>query len=267
MRKMLLLWFVATLVISTALVIGCSDSSTDPQPGEGRMQIYLIDAPGDYDEVNVEVIEVSVHRGDADSLSGWHTLCDDTTLVNLLDLTDGNYVVLADSTLPAGHYTQVRLLLGENNTVVVNGQPHNLDIPSGSQSGLKLNHPFDIADGTIYAVTLDFDADRSIHQTGNGRYKMKPVIRLIVNNLSGSLGGIVEPIDARAMAMALSGEDTVIAYADTLSGEFTFPMLIAGSYDLEFSATAGSYRDSTIAGVVVTAGQHTDVGTVVLEAE
>ena len=272
MRKLISLSFLATVVLMFSLVAGCSDSDTAaPQEGTGRMQVFLIDAPGDYDEVNVEVIEVRIHRGDADSLSGWHTISLDTTYVNLLDLTGGNFAVLADSTLPAGHYTQVRLILGDNNTVVVDGVSHDLEIPSSAQSGLKLNHPFDISDGTIYAVTLDFDADRSIHVTGNGQYKMRPVIRLMVNAMSGALRGVVEPVDARAMilstAMIPAGMDSMVAYADTLTGHFNFPMLMAGIYDLEISATAGAYRDTVLVGVTVIAGQETDLGTIVLEAE
>ena len=271
MRKFLSLSFLVSIGLFFGLVGGCSDSDNPTSganpAGEGRMQIFMIDAPGDYDEVNVEVIEVRIHRGDEDTLSGWHTLSADTTFVNLLELTDGNHAVLADSTLPSGHYTQVRLILGENNTVVVDGESHELEIPSSSQSGLKLNHGFDIEDGTIYAVTLDFDADRSIHRTGNGRYKMKPTIRLIVNILSGSLSGVVEPTEAYAMIMATAGQDTAVVYADSSSGEFSFPMLTEGAYQLEFTAQAGAYQNTVLTDVMVTAGQDTDIGTVVLVEE
>jgi len=255
------------MVLLAGLAAGCFESGTDPETGVGRMQVSLIDAPGDYDAVNVEIIEVRVHEDVADSLSGWHSVAVDTTVLNLLDYTGGNFAVLADSTLPAGRYTQVRLMLGEGNTVVVDGEAHDLDVPSGGQSGLKLNHPFDIVDGETYAVTLDFDADRSVHRTGNGQYKLRPVIRLIVDALGGSIVGVAEPVEARALVAAIAGVDTVFAYADTLDGSFAFPMMTAGSYDLLFSATAGSYLDSTLTGVAVVAGQETDVGTVALEAD
>ncbi len=260
---------VFAVILLAGLVVGCneSDAPTNPELGVGSMQVFLIDAPGDYDEVNVEVVGVRVHQGEGDSDSGWHSVAADTTVLNLLDYTDGNYAVLADSTLPAGHYTQVRLLLGEGNTVVVDGEVHDLTVPSGSQSGLKLNHPFDIEDGETYAVTLDFDADRSVHQTGGGQYKLHPVIRLIVNSMGGSLRGVVEPVDARALVTAIAGADSAQAYADTLDGSFRFPLLTAGDYDLVITATVGAYRDSMLSGIAVVAGQETDVGTVVLEAE
>jgi hypothetical protein len=267
MRRILALTFLTALALSMGLVAGCSDSDSTSNlasGGKGQIQIHLVDAPGDFDQVNVEVIEVRVHRGDEDTLSGWHSIAVDTTLVNLLDLTDGNYAVLADSTLPSGHYTQIRLILGENNTVMVDSVLHDLTVPSGSQSGLKLNHPFDITDGMSYAVTLDFDAHRSVHQTGNGVYKLRPVIRLVVDEFAGGIVGVIEPVDARAMILTTAGEDTVVAYADTLTGAFAFHMLPVGSYDLEISSTGFAYQDTVISGVAVEVGLESDIGTVEL---
>ncbi len=269
MRKALIPALLAAMILALGLVGGCSDDNTTaPASGTGFIKINLIDAPGDYQQVNVEIIRVEVHSEDeADSNSGWSVVSEDTTTVDLLTLTDGNFAVLADSTLSAGNYTQVRLILSENNTVMVDSMLHDLEIPSSMNTGLKLNHPFTINDGAIYEFTLDFDADRSIHQTGNGQYKMNPVIRIIVDQTSGSLMGLVEPVAARALVWTMAGADTVTAWADTLSGEFKFSMLPAGSYDLNIMATVGAYRDTVLAGQVVSAGQMTDTGTVVLEAE
>jgi hypothetical protein len=268
MRKFLILGFLGLLLFVVGMTVGCSDSDTTaPQNGEGQLQIFMIDAPGDYDEVNVEVVEVRVHRADADSMSGWLVVNSDTTYVNLLELTDGNHCVLADTTLPAGHYSQIRLILGDGNNVVVDGETHDLRIPSSGQSGLKLIHGFTIEDGTVYGMTLDFDADRSIHRTGNGQYMMRPVIRLMVNALSGSLSGMVEPIEALAMITAVADTDTAVTYADEFTGSFHFPMLSAGTYDLTVSATAGAYTETVLSGVVVSAGQDSDLGTIVLQAE
>lgn len=268
MRKVIALALTASLVLGLGLFAGCSDdSTTTPTNGTGFIKISLIDAPGDYQQVNLEVIRVEVHRSDAaDSDSGWLVVSEDTTTVDLLTLTGGNFAILADSTLPSGTYTQVRLVLSENNTVMVDSMLHDLDVPSGQNSGLKLNHPFTINDDAIYEFTLDFDVDRSIHQTGDGQYIMKPVIRIIVDQTSGGLMGVVEPVSARALVWTVAGDDTVTAWADTVTGQFTFSMLAAGEYDLNIGATVGTYRDSVLTGQVVSVAQTTDVGTIVLEA-
>lgn len=273
MRRLVTFAIMTAFLLAFGLIVGCSQNETGSQPqtvpaGQGGLQIFLTDAPGDYDAVIVEVVEVRVHRNqEADTLSGWQTVSVDTTLVDLLQLSGGNSVLLAEGFLPAGHYEQIRLMLGQNNSVVVDSVAYPLDIPSSARSGLKLNHGFRIEEGAIYAVTLDFDADRSIHRTGAGQYKMRPVIRIVVNDVSGSLSGVVEPVDARAMVMTTAGLDTVVAWADTLTGWFSFPLLAEGSYDLAIGATAGAYLDTILTGVEVLAGFDTDLGTVVLQAE
>ncbi len=248
-------------------IAGCSDDdSTAPEStADGHLKLNLIDSVGPYEEVNIEVIEVSVHRAGEDSTAGWIIVSEDTMNVNLLDFTNGHFAVLADSSLASGQYTQVRLLLTDNNTVVVEGETHELEIPSGSTSGLKLNHPFTIEAGTTYSATLDFDAERSIHVTGGGDYKMSPVIRIVVDATSGSIFGNIDPVDARARIMTVVGGDTVSTYADTLTGDFRLMALPAGVFQVEIAATAGSYRDTVMTDVQATAGGETDLGVIALE--
>jgi len=48
-------------------------------------------------------------------------------------------------------------------------------VPSGD---LKLNREFDLTTAQT-TITLDFDGDRSIKQTGNGKYMMNPVVSVV----------------------------------------------------------------------------------------
>ena len=254
-----------------AVAVGCSDDTTEPDTqATGRLVLNLTDAPGDFDAVNVEVVRVSVHRGDEgspeDPDAGWITVSEDTFMVDLLDFSAGEHLVLADTLLPAGLYTQVRLLLGDGNTLVVDGVEHDLVVPSGDTTGLKLNHPFTLEPDALYAATLDFDAHRSVHMTGNGMWMLKPVIRIMVDAISGRLEGVVDPAEARPMVWAVAGDDSALAWADTLSGAFVFPMLEEGTYDVSVVPTADGWLDSTLTGVAVGAMATTDLDTIRLEA-
>ena len=99
--------------------------------------------------------------------------------------------MLGVGTLPAGHYTQIRLVVSSATIYFENaaggdpcaptiatpsGRHAALDIPSGE---VKLTRPFDVAASGGTTMVLDFDGDRSIHQTGNGRYLMRPVIAVV----------------------------------------------------------------------------------------
>lgn len=271
MKRNLMVAVLATLAIGGLVLGGCSDDPASPEnAGPGYIKLNMIDAPGDYQQVNVHIVRVEVHRsdeGDTNDSGGWETISEDTMMVDLLTLTGGNALVLADTLLDAGHYTQIRLILGDMNTVMVDSVLHDLEVPSSQNTGIKLIHGFDIETDALYQATLDWDADKSVHQTGNGQYKMKPTIRVVVDQISGGLEGMVLPAEARAMIWTVSGPDTVTAWADTLTGAFGFPMLEQGSYDLNIGATAGAYRDTILTEVGVSAGQVTDIGSVTLEAE
>ena len=271
MKRILLPLLATLLVAGLAVLTACSDSTDPVQPAQGRLVLNLTDASCDYDEVNIVVIGVRVHRAGSDDGENpdeggeWITVSDDTFTVDLLTLSNGQSIILTDTLLAAGKYTQVRLLLDDGCTVVVAGEPHDLEVPSGEQSGLKLNHPFTLSPDFTYGATLDFDACRSVHLTGNDQYKMKPVIRIVVDAISGGLRGTVLPVDARAMIWAVADSDSALAWADTLTGEYLFSNLEAGQYDVSFEPTAGDYADSTVTGVTVTAEMVTDMGTTELQ--
>jgi hypothetical protein len=239
---------------------GCSNSTTSQKTGE--LQMFLADSPAQYDAVNIVVTKVEVHSAGSDSLSGWATIRNDTVTFNLLRLQNGVNVLLGDAMLPAGQYTQIRLSIGSGSNVVVNGTPYTLDISSAT--GLKLNNEFSIMASTLYLLTLDFDAAHSILQTGNGQYKLKPVIRVEANDSVGTISGIVLPVAVRAEAMTVSGSDTVTAFCDTTSGAFKLAILPAGTYNVFISTPNLSYSDTTVTGVVVTRQQDTNIGTVTL---
>ena len=267
MRTASLILLAALALAALIAAFGCSDSTSPAAAGgEGRLRLTLTDARADFDEVNVVVVGVRAHRAGDDSTGGWITVSDDTFTVDLLTLTGGNGVVIADTMLPAGQYTQIRLLLGEGANVVVDGRAHPLEVPSGGTSGLKLNHPFTLAPDSLYAATLDFDAYRSIHGTGNGRWIMRPVIRVVVDAISGGLRGVVHPDSAASEVWAAGATDTAHAWVDTLSGEFRFAMLQRGFYDVTIVSADTAYGDTTLTGVEVFAGVTTDLDTIRMPA-
>ena len=189
---------LAVVLLGIVALSGCASSTKPAQDHQGEIRVFLVDRPAEYDAVNIVVTEVSVHSADADSASGWLVLNDTTRTFDLLALTNGAFQVLGEAPLNPGHYTQLRLKLADSCTVIVDGQTYPLEVPSGAQSGLKLNHPFDIASHTLCELTLDFDAARSIHVSGNDHYRLSPVIRVVANQVSGSISGTINPASSRA---------------------------------------------------------------------
>ena len=263
MKRLIYLLPVVLLFIYT----GCTkDNSTGPSgTSSGELKITMVDNPADFDEVNVMVTKVEVHMA-GDSSENWFVVNSVPHTYNLLDLRNGASVVLGDTFLTVGHYTQIRLILGDSNNVVVNGIPFPLVVPSGTQTGIKLNHEFDIQAGNLYELLLDFDANRSIHITGNGQYIMNPVIRVTPVVTSGSISGQVLPLDADANVSTMIGQDTISTQPNS-GGFFSLMTLPAGTYDLLISPNNLAYRDTTVAGIIVAAGKDTNIGTITLPTQ
>jgi len=258
---------VLSIIISFFILVSCSDQTTNVPADEqnGGIKIYLVDSPSQLDSVIICVTRVEVHKSGSDSTSGWFVINDSTRYFDLLLLTNGASAVLGDTSLSPGQYTQIRLFIGEGSYVIDQGIKHDLEVPSGSQSGLKLIHQFTIESGKLYELLLDFNVDKSIVITGNGRYKLKPTIRVMPIVISGSISGQVLPLDAQPTIWTFYGIDTVTTYTD-LQGFFKLMALPAGLYDVNIvPADTLVYRDTTITNVQVMADQDTDIGTVTLE--
>ncbi len=144
--------------------------------GESTLTIRMVDAPGDYQEINVEVTQVRIHH---DQL-GWINLPTIQGIYDLLTLqNDISALLVHGGQIPAGHINQLRLILGSNNTVLVDDVIHPLSTPSAQQSGLKIKLKEDFLAGHSYEMTLDFIASESIVKQGNGGYSLKPVIKVL----------------------------------------------------------------------------------------
>lgn len=255
---------LATVILCVCAALGGCSKSTKTA-SEGALRVYLADSPAGFDAVNVVVSQVSVHVADEDTASGWTVICDTTQTFDLLQLRNGAMVLFADHPLDPGHYTQIRLKITDGSNVVVEGEPHDLDIPSGFQSGVKINHQFQIQEDVTYELLLDFDAEKSIIEKGNGQYQMKPVIRAIAMATSGNICGTAVPKSVEALAIA--GSDTAAYTHSDTSGFFKLIGLSEGSYLVQIVPDDPTYVDTSLSDVAVIAGQTTDLGTIQLRKE
>ncbi len=241
-------------------LLGMAAISCDSNEKNSRVEIWLTDAPGDYEAVNIDVVGVEINA-EASGDAGWKSIDIHSGVYNLLDLTNGNDTLLGSIDLPAGKIEQIRLKLGDNNSIVVGGVEHELTIPSGSQSGLKINVHETFVDGIIYKILLDFDVARSVVVTGNSNYKLKPVIRAIAQAETGAIEGTVDPAESTPAIYALQNSDTLgTTYSDS-TGHFLLRGLAAGTYTVIF-APNDEYNPAEKTDVDVQVGTVKDLGTI-----
>lgn len=130
--------------------------------------------------------------------------------INLLDLQGGlTEPLITDEEVPAGNYTELRLIIDTENSFVKKESTadaqYTLAVPSGEQSGLKLKGDFLVAADTTTNFTIDFDVRKSIvDPQGNALadFMLKPSLRLVNNLEVGSISGQVDYAQIRSTRSA-----------------------------------------------------------------
>jgi len=255
MKNLKILFFVM-------LIAGFSACKKEDSTKEmSHVNIHMTDAPGPYAAVNVDVQQVLIMKGNGEEVA----LNARTGMYNLLDLTNGKEVLLADGDIDAGTVSQIRLVLGSNNTVKVGDATYPLNTPSAQESGLKILVNKSLAAGVTYSFVLDFDASKSIVTTGNGTYQLKPVIRSIDNAVSGSVKGVLAPVGILSTITLVSNSNADISYTTNAdaSGMFLLQGVSPGIYTLTVTPVL-PYVNISVTNVNVTVGNVTDVGTVTI---
>lgn len=250
--------------------------------GTGYMRVSMTDAPAcGYEHVYVTVTKVRVHQSSSagDNDSGWSELLVDAPSgrkIDLLNLQNGVLEDLGQTALPAGTYTQLRLVLAENtgntvaNSIVLEGQTAEiaLDTPSAAQSGLKMNVNVAVPTGQEAHVLLDFDACKSIVKAGNsGKYNLKPVISVttLLQDAGLRVQGYVAPglIGAGTSVSLQTNEASpqlLKATTPDANGRFVLYPLPAGT-GYNVVVTAPGFATGVMTGVPVVSGTPTEVST------
>ena len=235
----------------------------------GTLRLSMTDAPScGFDEVNITIEAVRVHQSAtaSDNDLGWaEIVLSPPKRVDLLSLTNGVLVELGQTQLPAGKYTQMRLVLADNsstplaNSVVPTGGTETaLTTPSAQQSGLKLNTDIDVPADKVADFVLDFDACKSVVKRGNsGQYNLKPVIAVTprLSDAGMRVIGFVDPAVALGSTI-VSVQQNGVPVKSTVpdaTGQFVLYPVPAGSYDLVVAASGHATAVMTGVPVVTTA--------------
>lgn len=261
----------AASLLVAAVLVGCGGGGGGSSSGSGTLDVSMSDASC----VSITALNITIDKVEANVNGTWTTITSVPQTFNLLDLVK-NEKILGSATLPAGHYTQVRFFPSSATVTDATGT-HNVNIPSGVQTGVKVNVDYDIGSNQVTTILLDFNVCKSLHQLGNGTYQLQPVIPAVVKVLSGTITGTVTnggvPVaGAEVTATYTAGSNYAIGtQVNTASsqsdGTFKVWALLPGTYQLDVSYTdpiTSATKTAQATGVVVTANQNTDAGTLAL---
>ncbi len=235
----------------TLMISSCKKADT----GTSTMAVRMTDAPGNFTAVYIDLQSVVVTGSGGDV-----TLNTTAGIYNLLNFSSGVDTLIATGAISAGEVSQIRLILGPNNSVVVGGVTYPLSTPSAQQSGLKLQVHKTFQAGVAYYMLLDFDANQSIVLQGNGSYQLKPVIRVVDTALGGAIEGSITPVGTLVTITAVSNNISYSSFAQA-NGHFLISGLPAGTYSVSLQSSLNQ-NPVVINNITVTTGVTTDMGAV-----
>ena len=233
------------------------DSAPAPTPAPvstmGTLSVGLTDAPAcGFDAVNVTVTKVRVNKSASASETdgGWTDITLATPKkVNLLNLTNGVLENLGQTSLEAGQYNQLRLVLDGNasgtaNTVLPSGSKTErpLETPSAAQSGIKLVGAFTVEAGQRADVVIDFDACKSVVTRGKGtqslNYALKPVVKMLPSAINGISGFVSPAVLGKNVTVSAQQNGNIVSATtpNPTTGEFLLSRLAPGNYDVVVTA-------------------------------
>jgi len=260
--------FILTLLLAACGGGGSGGDDAAALTGTGQLQLLISDSPVDgADEVWVKFIRVEALR-EVNGVEQWEVVSRGEREFDLLTLQNDRTAVLADSFLPVGIYTELRLFLAEGggspigapgfrspNRIVIGDESYPLKVPSGEQSGLKLKGEFEIKRDTLTLLRLDFNVRTSIVQRGKRmEFLLKPRLNMFGVQVSGSISGAVtDAADDAALGgvtiSAQQGGDEQLSTRTLSDGGYKLIPLREGVYDLV--ATKTGYAPAVIKDVTV----------------
>lgn len=203
------------MLFASFIIFSCGGGGGSNSGEVGTISMSLTDAmSNEFKAVYVTIEDVQVHN-DVWEDGNWESVSAPNLpkTFNLYDLTNGVREEIGLADIEAGTYTQMRLIIATvpdngineldeahpfaNYVIDTDDNYHDLKIPSGIQTGIKIVHGFNISNGQTTELLLDFNAEKSVIVAGNsGNWLLKPTIKIAdIEELSIIRGRVVEKED------------------------------------------------------------------------
>jgi hypothetical protein len=289
MKTKNILSFAAIMAFVFSIVAtSCNRSTSAVTPaGQQALSLYLTDGPGLFDSVLVDIqsikvlVDTSANTRVHDSLNwdrrGADEHIKDTSLIwedlgikagvyDLLQLRNGADSLIASKGIVKGSIRLIKITVGTNNSVVKNAVHYPVSIAPGAPNYVLIPTRGDEYDEFLpnqSRLWLDFDVARSIIQSRNGVFYLRPVFHFFTKKTTASVVGQITPQkDAQAVVTIFNTTDTAYALPNP-NGHFAVQGLKDGTYTVFINSTR-PYLDSTINNVVVAAPNQTNLGVITL---
>lgn len=188
---------ITSKLLGIALLTGllaCGDGSAEIS-SNGKANVSITDAAVDAENVSKVMLSVSEVRATANGETKTVASFDTPKEFNLMAYQNGETYFIGEGDLEAGTYSDIRFIISgatDSYLEMKDGSREDLEIPSGTTSGYKVNGTFDVAANTTTNIVADVDLRKALVVTGNNTFKLRPTARLVVAETTGVIKGSVE---------------------------------------------------------------------------
>lgn len=285
---------LAVIVTGAAVLISAcnKDNSVNNEPipaNKQKVSLYLSDDPGYFDQVLLDIRKVEVlvdtcgkidnsnwtdrdrcgwddvFGRRTDSCQVWDSLGIKAGVYDLLTLRNGTDTLLAGGTVSKGTIERIRITIGDNNSLVKNGVTYPVKSLTGqSKIVVRVRHTeWDQLTADNLRLWLDFDVQRSIIKTRDGKFFLTPYINVFTILKMGSLSGRITPSEAYPVVSVYNSNKDTLYALPWRDGFFKVRGLKPGTWNVFINPDA-AFKDTTLTNVTITAGKDTNLGTIKL---
>lgn len=257
-------------LIVTITFFSCQKDVVKPEDadipaGQSQLQVMLTDDPSQiFDSIFIDIKMLEVKIKDSAGREFWDTLAINPGVYNILRFRNGLDTLLASGNIPNGEVRKIRVTLGTNNYVMLNGVSIPLHLSSSGDAVITIdvNGHVDRIGNRRFRIWLDFDGHGSI-RLHNGRLELKLHISHFCHSNSGEIEGEIKPSAAFPVVVtAIAGTDTLTAIPDH-DGDFKIRGIKSATATIIITPSNG-YKDSVINNIQIRQGKETDLGKIVL---
>lgn len=205
------------------------------------INVLLIDAPGDFDEVWLEILGVEIlpagTRGLENADWSYIPYTPANKMVKVSDLVGSQRLLLGRKEVRAGQVSKIRLVLGENHYLIKDGQQAMLQSAPSIDERLTVDVTLQANAGFAWDIYIDFNLAKSIQRNPSGGFSLVPTIRAFSMENRSELRGNIQPATARPYIFAITGTDTLATLSAT-NGEFRLRGLTPATYRIHIQPRA-----------------------------
>lgn len=232
------------VALLSVLFMGCDNAASE---NRSLVNILLVDAPGDFEQVWIEVLGVEIlpsgSRGSAENAS-WVSIPYQaaSNLVRISDLVNEERLLIGRTEIQSGMVSKVKLLLGSELYLIQDETRIDLNTNSDFENQLEIDINVNALSGNSYDIILDFDLARSVVRTDNGNYQLDPRIRAFESGVAAIIRGSILPRTVKPHIYVHSDTDTLTTLTGN-NGGFYLQGIPPNDYQITIDAPV-SYLDT-----------------------